>query len=542
MSFRLNENCDLSLINLENRSNFHKFNAIPWQKDNEKIIIAARNESDELIGWAKSYYKSYEIVICEKSKISDALNKAFSSLGTYDAVNELLKNTPEYSANNLLKDYCGVVNAVVLVSIVAMVLLYPLESIATFFLIMSVLYVSTLTFKTIVFFIGSVKNKFTPISNEHTKIPDSELPIYTILLPLYKEDKVLGKLINSLRNLNYPKEKLDIKIIAEADDDVTLKAISRFKLDEMFHVVKVPYSFPRTKPKACNYALKSAIGDFVTIYDAEDIPDKMQLKKALYQFMNEDEKLVCVQAKLNYFNYNENWLSRLFAIEHSTLFDFLLPGLQAVNVPIPLGGTSNHFRMSALKELRGWDPYNVTEDADLGIRIYQKGWRCVLIDSTTMEESPVDVWEWVRQRSRWIKGHLQTYFVHMRSPIKLYKKVGMLGFVGVQFFLGAPALIFFISPFMWASWLLFVTGVLQIPQSMPDWFFTTIYFSSGILIAGIFLHIIYAIFAIKYRKLNDLGLYVFVFPFYWVLHSIASFRSVWQLITKPYYWEKTNHG
>lgn len=392
------------------------------------------------------------------------------------------------------------------------------------------------------FFIGMLRRSNQAKTQNYIKIPDKELPIYTILVPLYQETKVLKKLTDAIRNLDYPKSKLDVKLIVEEDDLQTINAIKALKCERFFEIIQVPFSLPRTKPKACNYALQFAKGEYVTIYDAEDIPDSMQLKKVLHSFYNEDENIKCVQCKLNYFNREENLLTRLFSIEYSILFDALLFGLEACKIPIPLGGTSNHFRKKTLQELYGWDPYNVTEDADIGIRIAQNGWRCKIIDSTTLEESPIKIGAWIRQRSRWIKGHLQTYFVHMRSPLKLYKKTGMIGFMGIQFCLGVPVFIFLISPFMWILCACFISGIIEIPQNMPLLFYKIMDISIFMLITGFLLQLLQAIVAVQQNKWRSMSLAIIVFPFYWILHSIASFKALWQLIKKPHYWEKTKHG
>jgi len=386
------------------------------------------------------------------------------------------------------------------------------------------------------------KSKDISKNQKHLKIDDKDLPVYTILVPLYKETRVLQKLTNAIRSLDYPKSKLDVKLIVEEDDTDTVKAIKDLKCERFFEIIEVPFSLPRTKPKACNYAMQFAKGEYITIYDAEDIPDPLQLKKVLYTFYNDSKDIKCVQCKLNYFNREENLLSKLFAIEYSTLFDFLLFGLEALKIPIPLGGTSNHFRKSTLDKLMGWDPYNVTEDADIGIRIAQKGWRCKIIDSTTFEECPIKAGAWIRQRSRWIKGHLQTYFVHMQNPMQLYKKTGLIGFMGIQFFLGAPVLIFLLSPIMWGLFVCFVTGLLQLPPDMPDRFYILMDYSMLMLATGFSLQWLQAAVAVRKNKWQNMGKAVMSFPFYWFLHSVASFKALWQLITNPFYWEKTSHG
>jgi cellulose synthase/poly-beta-1,6-N-acetylglucosamine synthase-like glycosyltransferase len=206
---------------------------------------------------------------------------------------------------------------------------------------------------------------------ETLKDPD-ELPIYTILIPIYKEDKVLKKLVKSIEKIDYPKALLDAKLLVEEDDDKTLEALKKITLPEFLEVTIVPVSYPRTKPKACNYGLNLAKGKYVVVYDAEDRPHPQQLKKAIAKFNISPPEVICIQARLNFYNKKENSLTKLFALEYSLLFDYILVGLKRLNMPIPLGGTSNHFIKEKLEEIGGWDAFNVTEDADVGIRFTMK--------------------------------------------------------------------------------------------------------------------------------------------------------------------------
>ena len=250
------------------------------------------------------------------------------------------------------------------------------------------------------------------------RIEDAELPVYTLLVPLYREANMLGGLTRALSRLDYPAAKLDIKLILEAVDAETIAAARALDLPGNVEILVVPDLHPRTKPKALNYALPFARGDYLVIYDAEDRPERDQLRKALAAFRQGPPNLACLQSKLNLYNADDNWLTRQFTIEYGALFDGLLPALDRLRLPIPLGGTSNHFRVAALKWLMAWDPFNVTEDADLGTRLARSGYRCQVLSSTTFEEAPVKFVSWLRQRTRWIKGYMQTWLVHMRQPAK----------------------------------------------------------------------------------------------------------------------------
>ncbi|NRA37313.1 MAG: glycosyltransferase, partial [Planctomycetes bacterium] len=266
-------------------------------------------------------------------------------------------------------------------------------------------------------------------AKDYAVIRDEELPIYTILLPMYKESAVVEKLLQNIGRLDYPKEKLDVKILLEIDDVETLAAVQAYGIPAWSEVLLIPDEGPKTKPRACNFGLAAAKGEYVVIYDAEDQPEADQLKKAVAAYKQQPKKVMCLQAKLNFFNAKEKILTRWFSLEYMCWFDLYLPGLHAIGAPIPLGGTSNHFKTEALRELEGWDPYNVTEDCDLGIRIAEAQYATRIIDSVTWEEAPIDLSTWLGQRSRWVKGYFQTFWVHTRQPVSSIRYLGLWGFL-----------------------------------------------------------------------------------------------------------------
>lgn len=500
--------------------------------------------TDKLKLIIKNYnYSQYTIKITTPENLKRLISKHFDEQLQSDAIDRLHHTFPQYSSKYLFKSLRTKICLLVAILIGAWAYLNLGHFLAISFILSNICYLGTLAFKARFFFKGLHQQKKISNNTKVTKTSDINLPIYTILIPLFKEDKVINKLINAIRSIDYPKCKLDVKLIVEEQgDDLTLKAIKRQNCESMFDVIIVPESYPQTKPKACNYALSFAKGEYVAIYDAEDICDPYQLKKALNCFENSSYKTVCVQAKLNFFNKNENLLTRMFAIEYSGLFDFKIKGLKALNAPIPLGGTSNHFKIDALKKLCLWDAYNVTEDADLGLRIYAKGWQVEIINSTTYEEAPISYKSWINQRSRWIKGHMQTYFVHMRNPVKLIKEIGLRGFLGFQMFIGAPALVFLLVPIMLFLGLLVYLNVINTP--LPDYYNEQMLFKNAwiVLITGAFLQILFAIIIISKNKWFNFLKFTPFYVFYWILHSVASLKALWQLVFNPHYWEKTEHG
>ncbi|SDY36692.1 Glycosyltransferase, catalytic subunit of cellulose synthase and poly-beta-1,6-N-acetylglucosamine synthase [Modestobacter sp. DSM 44400] len=374
---------------------------------------------------------------------------------------------------------------------------------------------------------------------EVAALVDTELPVYTILVPVYKEAGIVGLLMRNLADLDYPREKLEILLLLEEDDPETLAAALAAAPPDFVRIVVVPHSMPKTKPRACNVGLAFAHGEYVVIYDAEDRPDADQLKKSLIAFRKGGDDLVCVQAALNYFNAKENLLTRMFTLEYSSWFDYTLAGLDKLRLPIPLGGTSNHFRTDMLRDLGGWDPYNVTEDADLGIRASAQGHRVAVVNSTTYEEANMAVGNWIRQRSRWIKGYMQTVLVHTRHPWRLLGAVGPRQAAGFALLIGGTPLMFLASPWLYAMFVVQLIWPGLLTGTLPSWLVTV---SMGNLLLGNGVIIYLSLLAGFKRRSYALVPFALFSPIYWLLHSIAAYKGAWQLVTKPFYWEKTNHG
>jgi cellulose synthase/poly-beta-1,6-N-acetylglucosamine synthase-like glycosyltransferase len=278
---------------------------------------------------------------------------------------------------------------------------------------------------------------------------DARLPTFSVLIPVYREDVVVPGLVAAMKRLDYPLDRLEILFITEAHDHPTREALVRAGLAQYMRIVTVPPGQPQTKPRALNYALQDARGILVAIYDAEDVPDRDQLRRAADAFIEGGPRLACVQARLAIYNADQSFLSRQFALEYSALFRGLLPALAYLNLPIPLGGTSNHFRRDLLLECGGWDPFNVTEDADLGMRLARLGYDVAVIPSETSEEAPTSWRTWRGQRTRWIKGWIQTYLVHMRDPLRLWRDLGAWQFMGFQVMIGGMILSLLAHPWFY---------------------------------------------------------------------------------------------
>ena len=366
------------------------------------------------------------------------------------------------------------------------------------------------------------------------------LPFYSVLVPLHHEQAILPVLVKRLSALDYPVDRLEILLLVEEDDRDTRWALGTIDLPDQFHIVVVPLGKPTTKPRALNVGLAHALGDYCVVYDAEDRPEPDQLKKAVARFAQSDSRLACLQARLGIYNADQSWLTRLFSLDYLLWFQALLPGLDLV----PLGGTSNHFRTRALRQLGGWDPYNVTEDADLGVRIARAGLSIGLLDSTTWEEAVPTPLAWLRQRSRWVKGYLQTYLVHMRQPAKTLKDLGIGRFLTFQGAIGASMLTLLVNPLMWALTIayFFAKGA-PAGAAIEALFPTPVYYGALLcLVVGNFLYVYLLVYtAIRYG-MERLAYSALLGPLYWALMSVGAWMGLVDLILRPQRWALTRHG
>ncbi len=368
-------------------------------------------------------------------------------------------------------------------------------------------------------------------------------PSYTVFCPLYKEWQVIPQFVNAMDSLDYPKDKLQVMLLLEQDDTETTDEVKKMKLPSYFEVVVVPHSLPKTKPKACNYGLRFATGEYSVIYDAEDVPDPQQLKKAVLAFGKSDPSVICIQAKLNFYNPTQNLLTRIFTAEYSLWFDLILTGLQAIDAPIPLGGTSNHFKTASLKEIEGWDSFNVTEDCDLGVRLSKKGFRTALINSVTLEEANSDLKNWFWQRTRWIKGYIQTYLVHMRRPKEFLLKTRPHHLPIFQLVVGGKVGLALVNPIMWLITGLYFTSRVYVGDFIESFFPPAVlYMGVFSLIVGNFLYFYYYMIGCARRGQYNLIKYTFFVPFYWLAMSAAAWMAMFQLLVRPHHWSKTKHG
>lgn len=372
------------------------------------------------------------------------------------------------------------------------------------------------------------------------RIQDHELPVYSVIVALYREAISVAPLLAAIEALDYPREKLDVILAVEPNDLQTRAAIARLKPGPHVRVIVAPAIGPQTKPKALNVALPFARGSFLAVYDAEDRPDPGQLRAALAAFQNGGDDLACAQASLAIDNTDDSRFARMFGADYAGQFDVVLPGLARLGLPLPLGGSSNHFRTEYLRGAGAWDAFNVTEDADLGMRLARFGLRSTTFASTTWEEAPIGYRAWRNQRARWFKGWMQTWLVHMAHPVRLKREAGWRGVLALNLLIGGSivaALAFPVLPYLLAR------GVEDFVAGDGTWLISML----RPLHLASFLAALAAAIAIpllglaRQRRLRDAGVLLWIVP-YWACLSIAAWRALRLLIFDPTHWDKTEHG
>ena len=516
---------------------------MPWRRGDGRLWIATAEPGPETVLFARGRWGAeIDFVVASKFDIVVAVQTAFANALSHRAVFELAELDPQMSARAVLTTPQMLAAYGLLSAILAGLAFAPIDTLIVLNVVVSVFYFGNFVFKGVLVSVGGSGSPVIDetIAVEARALRTEDLPVFTVLVPMFREAAMLPRLAQAMRNLDYPLGKLDIKIVLEAEDAETIEAARSLGLEGVFEIIIVPRSVPQTKPKACNFALRFARGEYLVIYDAEDRPEPDQLRKVVASFRRSPPNTACLQCRLSYYNVAENWLTRMFTLDYALWFDQVLPGLERLGMPIPLGGTSNHFRLDVLRELHAWDPFNVTEDADLGIRIGQKGYRVGIVDSTTYEEASCRPGQWLGQRSRWIKGYMQTLLVHSRRPLHLVRSVGLLGSIGFLFFIGGTVLTGLLNPLFWVVYLIWLAlAAASFDPIFPESLLFLCLFN---LLAGNGAFTYLIILAPIRRGWLHLIPFSFTLFAYWVLISIAAYRALWQLVRDPFYWEKTQHG
>jgi len=537
---------DASLMEGLDPSSLLDLQMIPWQKTEKGLEIATSRRPDAALYEEAARFFKGSIAgfrVTTEWDIRQVVMRHFRSDVVAEATYGLYHRKANESAHTVFTKWQFIALGIILFGILLGLAVDARSTLVILNAPINFFFLAGILFKFVISLVGArddAQDQIAVSEADVKALKESELPTYTILVPLYREANVIQTLLENLSRLDYPPEKLEIFLLIEEDDEETFQAAKRARPNDNVYFVIIPHQIPKTKPKACNVGLFFAGGDYLVIYDAEDRPEPDQLKKAVVAFKKGPPELICVQAALNYFNSRENFLTRMFTLEYSYWFDYMLVGLNRLGLPIPLGGTSNHFRTDRLRELGGWDPFNVTEDADLGIRAAVEGYKVGVINSTTFEEANTHVGNWIRQRSRWIKGYMQTMLVHLRDPIGLIKRVGLKQALAFFLLIGGTPLTFLASPWMWAMFLVWLmSGTKSFDILFPG---PVLYVSLFNLLVGHMVAIYLNMLAVFRRQYYDLIPWALLNPFYWILHSIAAHKALWQLFSRPFFWEKTLHG
>ncbi len=367
----------------------------------------------------------------------------------------------------------------------------------------------------------------------------ARLPIVSIMVPMFKERDIAARLVRRLSRLSYPRELLDILLVVEEEDATTRAALAAARLPRWMRVVTVPAGPIKTKPRALNFALSFCRGSIIGVYDAEDAPEPDQIHTVVRRFHERGPEVACLQGILDYYNPRTNWLSRCFTIEYAAWFRAMLPGLARLGLVVPLGGTTLFFRRAALEHLGGWDAHNVTEDADLGIRLARYGYRTELVATVTGEEANCRALPWVRQRSRWLKGYAMTWGVHMRNPVKLWRDLGAWRFFGFQvLFLGSLSQ-YLLAPVLWSFWAIALGFWHPIQAVLPP---AALHLLGGAFIVTELVNIVVGLWAVRGREHRHLMAWVPTLHFYFPLGALAGWKAIYEVIVLPFYWDKTTHG
>ncbi|MEO9611897.1 MAG: glycosyltransferase family 2 protein [Nitratireductor sp.] len=517
-----------------------RFSVVPWRWVDNTLLVATTqpDQMDALAAALPRGAPGMLPVIADQDQIIEQTGKLFGVHLARRAVTKLpaAVSCRTWSLGGAFgRAQAGFVAALVL----GVIGVYPVWSITVLVAFAMLTLAMTTTLKALAL-VARMTHQLPARVEPLAEAPSARSPKISVLVPLFNEERIAEALIQRLSKLTYPKALLEVVLVLEAKDDVTKTTLARTVLPSWMRVIEVPDDCTlTTKPRAMNYALDFCRGDIIGVWDAEDAPEPDQLEKVVAQFSRAGPKVACLQGILDYYNPRQNWLSRCFTIEYASWWRLVLPGVSRLGLVLPLGGTTLFFRRSILEDIGGWDAHNVTEDADLGIRLARHGYTTELIPTVTYEEANCRAWPWVKQRSRWIKGYLITYFVHMRSPRALLRDLGLWRFLGIQAMFLATVIQFAALPLLWSFWL----PMFGVPHPMVETLGPEIVWSLAIFfISAEALNIIIGMLAVSNRHHRHLLGWVPTLVFYFPLGALASYKAFYELLVKPFYWDKTQHG
>ena len=515
-----------------------KHRALPWRRVGgiPCYVTAEPGQADELLADVSPSHGIAFIAVSDQRSIDQAALRLF---GTQLAIRAAERTPRGMSVRSLGASRWLAVGA--LLTVLAGLAIHSGTMLALLCAAVLLLNFATLSVRALALMVGWFEDQEPEDPRDAIRLADRRpLPRISVLVPLYREASMVRRIQAALEAIDYPRELLDVKLLLEERDTETRLAADLRSLPPWVQVLVVPDGAPRTKPRAMNAALDFCDGEIIGILDAEDRPDPGQLMAVAEHLRSAPPEVACVQCRLAYFNASENWITRCFETEYAIWFSVLMRGFQRLGLPIPLGGTSVYFRRSALRDLQGWDAHNVTEDADLGMRLARRGMRCAMLTSTTEEEANCRLLPWIRQRSRWLKGYMLTWLNHMRDPVALWRDLGTIEFLGLNVLFLGGAVTYLALPVFWAAIVseLFGSGTL-LTASLPDWLLEPAGWS---LLAGQVVMLSCASLALYRRKALGLLWILPTLPIYWTIGALAAWKAMVEVIAAPYYWDKTRHG
>lgn len=506
--------------------------AVPWRTFAGRRVIAVANPSHG--AEAMAAFGGTALAIAPAAAIRRTIAQHFGGRMARDAEERC---PADKSCRTLIENRFTARKGLFLLAIAALVVGFPAQALAACVAWVLVANLATTALRLIALVArwrsrGKPRGTATRISEHRGR------PRVSILVPLKGEAIIAGQLLAALRKMDYPEPLLDIKLVLEAHDKATLAAIERAGMPPTVEVVTVPRGAVETKPRAMNYALPFCKGEIVGVYDAEDAPDPQQIETVVRHFLQADPKVACLQGCLDFYNIDRNVLSRWFTIDYAAWFRVNLRGFERAGLPIPLGGTTVFFRRRALEGIGCWDAHNVTEDADLGMRLARAGYRCEMIETTTAEEACSDgARQWIRQRSRWLKGYAITWATHMRAPVKLWRDLGPLGFAGFQIVFLGGLTAYLALPFLWIAALAGLAGA-PVAELLPAG-------AAPALLAALWIGVLVdwtgAVIALVETGRARLIPLVPTLPLYGMLGAVAAWRAIAEIFWKPFHWHKTQH-
>ncbi len=511
---------------------------VPWMRQGRTVLIATDrpHQFDTVRAALADTFPDTRPVLSSDTEIDAAIANRFSRPMARAAGSRVAArfSCRDWRATN------RVVLPLVLLTCLAVLLAAPVLTLA----VLSLGAIATLAMFITLKATGTVAHL---VAHRHLTAPGTaataapvRLPKVSVLVPLFHEKEIAGALVRRLSRLTYPKALLDVILVLEEEDEITRDTLARTTLPAWMRVIRVPaHDGLTTKPRAMNYALDFCRGDIIGVWDAEDAPVPGQIEQVAIRFAEVSEDVVCLQGILDYYNPRSNWLARCFTIEYASWFRVVLPGIARLGLVVPLGGTTLFFRRDKLVELGGWDAHNVTEDADLGVRLCRAGYRTEMIDTVTYEEANCRAWPWVKQRSRWLKGFMVTYLVHMRRPRQLLADLGLRRFLSLQAFFVGTLSQFLLAPVLWSFWLILLGVPHPVEALVP---LPIVYSVSGFFVLAELMVLGIGLLGVSAPERRFLMRWVPTLMFYFPLAALAAYKALYELVIKPYYWDKTQHG